>query len=240
MNLLSHVATPEIPEYAGPHPEKYWINHSLGILAAQQLVANDTPESPVIGYLLQSEAQQSSLRAAVEHLAFVSNTDPLTGLKNRNGLDLAFTELSQNASPSNKRSRVVSPEPTYLFHIDVDEFSEVNNSLGHQAGDKLLCSIAKLLLENTRADDIVARRGGDEFVVLVPSMPEELALGAALAMIGDVKETTGTSLSIGVTRVDFNESLDDNVHYADIALYEAKKERNSVVCYVPPLTTPGY
>lgn len=253
METHNYTPQPVASEYLGSSSEPNEASQAFGVQAALRLFCGRTVEGPIASYILHTESQQrlsqaalaenelqkAILQAASEHLALVSNTDQLTGVKNRNGLNLAFNKLARDASPNNKRARIVSPEPTYLMHIDVDNFKDVNDSSGHSTGDSVLSTIAELLLLNVRknGDDTVARRGGDEFVVLVPSMWEIMAMGAADAMRGDIedkfKDSTGTTISVGVCKVDFSLTLEENVHLADLALYDAKTKRNFVKFYKP-------
>jgi diguanylate cyclase (GGDEF)-like protein len=91
-------------------------------------------------------------------------TDTLTGLQNRRALDIAMAETLDRQVPFG------------LMHIDLDYFKAVNDTLGHAAGDHVLREVARVLGEETRRDDTVARIGGDEFVVVFPRLTERGAL----------------------------------------------------------------
>ncbi len=93
-------------------------------------------------------------------------TDTLTGLRNRRALDLTMAAAVARAVPFG------------LMHIDLDYFKAVNDSLGHAAGDHVLREVARVLREETRRDDTVARIGGDEFVVVYPDQTEPAVLAA--------------------------------------------------------------
>ncbi len=87
-----------------------------------------------------------------------AQTDTLTGLRNRRALDARL------------RALIETGEPFGMMHIDLDYFKQVNDSLGHAAGDHVLQEVARVLTSTTRKFDIVARIGGDEFVVLLPGL----------------------------------------------------------------------
>jgi diguanylate cyclase (GGDEF)-like protein len=91
-------------------------------------------------------------------------TDMLTGLQNRRALDLTMADA------------VSGQVPFGLMHIDLDYFKAVNDTLGHAAGDHVLREVARVLREETRRDDTVARIGGDEFVVVFPGLTDQGAL----------------------------------------------------------------
>ena len=124
------------------------------------------------------------LRTAAEHrvaqqarherdmLKLLAHTDSLTGLKNRRGLNEALAMLMPHATPD----RMLG-----LYMLDLDGFKPVNDQYGHDIGDELLISIARRLGTALRAHDIVARVGGDEFVVVATDLPSE----SAAAELGD-------------------------------------------------------
>lgn len=155
--------------------------------------------------------------------------DPLTGLLNRAGLrghvDRAWTERSADA-------------PLAILFGDLDGFKGVNDALGHDAGDEVLIHVARRLQAAVRANDIVARWGGDEFVVLCPSVGSVADATRIADRIGDALETpfrvgpglAEIGISIGVALDDGQPLPDLLIKDADAAAYQAKElGRNQVV-----------
>ena len=97
-------------------------------------------------------------KEAEEQLNYKAHFDALTGLANRNYLELNLNHVIANSQRNTKKFA--------LFYLDLDKFNDVNDSLGHDAGDALLKIVAERLQHHTRKSDIVARIGGDEFVLV--------------------------------------------------------------------------
>jgi diguanylate cyclase (GGDEF)-like protein len=109
-----------------------------------------------------SDAQEAigSLEAKTRHLEQEVQRDGLTGLHNRAYFDQVFAELVMDARRK--------ASPLSLIFFDIDHFKHVNDNYGHQAGDKVLAGVAKVLGGRMRPSDITARYGGEEFVLLLP------------------------------------------------------------------------
>jgi len=164
------------------------------------------------------------LEAARDHLARVASTDVLTELFSRRGwFEFAATEFSR----SRRYNRAVS-----LMIVDLDYFKRVNDSYGHDAGDRLLQTFASLLRLECRQSDVVGRIGGEEFAVMLP----ETSLRAAQRLAGRIANAcrslkvataageVSCTCSIGISDLrpdDF--TIDDAMRRADMALYEAKR-----------------
>lgn len=157
--------------------------------------------------------------------------DALTGLYNRH----MFYELVERELAMDLRRGVTSS----LLFIDIDHFKCVNDNYGHSAGDHMLRLFAKFLRRQCRQSDVIARFGGEEFCVLMPTIDAESARQAAERLCQEVLQLEifweghrlPLSLSIGVTeRRNFSEGIDALIQRADLAMYEAKQAgRNRAV-----------
>lgn len=149
-----------------------------------------------------------------------AGTDALTGLKNRRAMDQVLAGL------------VISRTGFGLMHLDLDFFKQVNDTFGHAAGDEILKFAADILLDETRAVDLVARVGGDEFVLIFVGLvdTDQLIVIAEriVARLEQPIEYQGNSCavsgSIGITTSEFYEKPDPDrmLSDADVALYASK------------------
>ncbi len=115
---------------------------------------------------------------------------------------------------------------------DVDDFKRINDTYGHDVGDKVLRVVAKVLSSHVRFDDIVCRYGGDEFVIIFNGCP----IGVVQNRMQSIQETLknpfrdgslGISLSVGISERKEGQTLDDNMKEADIAMYKSKELKNN-------------
>ncbi|TMJ07356.1 MAG: GGDEF domain-containing protein, partial [Bacillati bacterium ANGP1] len=131
--------------------------------------------------------------------------------------------------------------PAAVVYLDLDKFKAVNDSLGHQAGDRLLIGIAEILKQNVRATDVAARLGGDEFALILTytSLGEAKTVAERLAQafrehhvsIGD--QLVATTGSFGVVGIDRKSSVSDLMVAADLAMYAVKNRGGNGVSLVP-------
>jgi diguanylate cyclase (GGDEF)-like protein len=161
-----------------------------------------------------------------------ARTDELTGLPNRRALTERALGVLQTASAA---------RPAALLLLDLDGFKEVNDSLGHHAGDQLLQQIAPLLSGALAEDQIAVRLGGDEFAVLLPeaTLPDAMRAAHLIQevltkpfMIEGVRVHVGVSIGVATAPVPAA-TVTDLLRCADMAMYEAKTARAGVRAYVP-------
>jgi|GEM_PF-4483973 len=166
-----------------------------------------------------------------ERLAYLAGHDPLTGLPNRRSLESALERATARA-----RRGTIS---TLLF-IDLDNFKQVNDTLGHKIGDEVLITLTKLLKKELRTEDILARIGGDEFAILLEMTDIDKAQHIAERLRQSVAQHDFTlsrrkydlSISIGIARIDGKYEPGVSMSRADKAMYKAKeKGRNRAVLY---------
>ena len=166
------------------------------------------------------------LSAALEEVTRLSTHDPLTKLFNRR----AFDEKARYAWADAQSAGV----ELAILLCDLDHFKRVNDEYGHQAGDKVLVATAAALHASLRPDDVVARFGGEEFVILIKSAPRQTVLKIANRCSDAVRSLPipdlvpgakrRQSISIGVAiYTSSTPSLDQLIADADAALYEAKR-----------------
>ncbi|HEY8563961.1 MAG TPA: EAL domain-containing protein [Beijerinckiaceae bacterium] len=175
--------------------------------------------------------------AAEQRLWSIANKDALTGLPNRSLFQTRLEEGLRTASASGTRLG--------LIIVDIDKFKEVNDSLGHDAGDALLRLVAERLRACVPQDSTVARLGGDEFGIIVPDLDDLdhaqmlaefiIARLRAPAMHGDARLTCRASVGVAV-HPDHDASPAELLKSADLALYAAKSAgRDGFVVYEPAM-----
>jgi len=168
-----------------------------------------------------------------------AHIDPLTGLGNRRAL---MERMQQEWSRIERHGGGLA-----FVMADIDHFKQINDTYGHNIGDRMLCAVAEVLLLECRGSDFPARYGGEEFAILVPEATAETAgqlaercrqgIGEIALRAGDA--TITTTASFGVADLDGAESGEELVQAADRALYEAKaRGRNRVKLADTPSRTP--
>ena len=185
----------------------------------------------------ESRRLNSRLQGAMIAAEEKAYTDGLTGLKNRRALDYILDQLIERQMPF------------AVTHLDLDFFKAVNDTLGHAAGDHVLEQVARILTEETRSDDTVARVGGDEFVILYHKpMKPKLLEDRIIRIIGRLEEPipfgkhvcrisgrAGTTLSSRYDTPSAAQVMED----ADIALYASKHKGRACHTFYDPALRQG-
>ena len=184
------------------------------------------------------EKQNETLQQRASDLEIKATTDPLTGAYNRGKFDEAISILFNHA--------VQQTVPISVLMIDADRFKSVNDTYGHQAGDKVLISLAETLKNSTPKSAVVARYGGEEFSIILPGLDRKQAASTAEAVRAAIESTPidiesdsplTITASIGVACFDgvrFFKSPDQLIQAADQGTYAAKAAgRNKVRVFVP-------
>ncbi|MBB5016378.1 GGDEF domain-containing protein [Rehaibacterium terrae] len=180
-----------------------------------------------VAYLLFRLSQGLSIRdyRLRRELLRRADSDALTGVLNRAGWGSRAEQLMDVARQS--------ALPLVMLYLDLDHFKQVNDRYGHATGDEVLERAALAIRSTLREQDLVARLGGEEFVVMLPGASIEQALAVAERIrlrVSEANAAVRITLSGGLAAWDRVESLDDLMHRADLAMIEAKRAgRNRVV-----------
>ncbi|MFT3735418.1 MAG: EAL domain-containing protein [Rhodocyclaceae bacterium] len=185
-----------------------------------------------INQLLSAQNQQ--LDQMNNHLEKLSTTDPLTGLHNRRAVNERLHRLVS-----------VEQHPSGLLFVDLDNFKKINDLYGHDVGDILLCQVAQRLQTCIDSSDLIARFGGDEFVLLIRDPEQEggsfrahlealctrvLDILAQPYLIGDLQLHSYGSIGVACFPDD-GWTVDELTKRADIALYRAKNKGRNLSCF---------
>ena len=165
-----------------------------------------------------------------EKLKLLATRDPLTGLSNRRD----FHEKAKQEEKRFKRSK----RPFALIMLDIDHFKKVNDTYGHDCGDKVIVGVAQSLKNTLRAQDILTRWGGEEFICLLPETDVDGARHAAKVIRSSVEkessewseDAASVTVTLGISVYDGSCSMEECIRHADDALYKGKNQgRNRVV-----------
>jgi diguanylate cyclase (GGDEF)-like protein/PAS domain S-box-containing protein len=199
------------------------------LLLQVECSCRDLRDDPAVGGLVVTIRDVTERRRLENDLAYQAYHDSLTGLANR---ALFQNRLQQAARAAENGRRMVG-----VLFIDLDDFKEVNDSLGHAAGDQLLVTVGRLITDVVGPLNTAARTGGDEFAVLVeqiddPIRADEIAarIVASLAEPIEVSDAMGAlhlvhgACSVGVATSSEAEGISELLRRADVAMYGAKTE----------------
>lgn len=190
-------------------------------------------EALVIGYIIKLQIEygveqnrsENQILGLNEELSFTSLHDSLTGLPNRYNL---YSQLKLTVANANRYERKFA-----VLFLDLDHFKNINDTLGHNVGDTLLKAVSHKLKSMIRENDIVARIGGDEFIIILNDFNDLGTLEQVISKILDAfhqewvvqKHFLRLSTSIGVAIYpDDSQEINELMKFADIAMYKAKAE----------------
>ena len=203
-------------------PVEWRVRHREGRWLHVETVFNNLLGEPTVGGIVLNTRDIGERKALEEQLTHQAFHDPLTGLANR----VLFIDRVGHALNLVSRNR----HALAVLFVDLDGFKNINDSLGHAAGDELLAIIARRLLTCVRTADTVARLGGDEFAFLIEdatddnsatAVAERVAAAVRKPIVLDGKEVVMTA-SIGIATADGEGSAADMLRDADMAMYVAK------------------
>jgi diguanylate cyclase (GGDEF)-like protein len=170
-----------------------------------------------------NEALVNSIKLQREY-EHVASTDGLTGLHNRRWLNDSFRRQMNRCERNG--------QPCSIIMLDIDHFKQMNDRFGHLAGDRILCTVAQVLLNMLRPTDLIARYGGEEFALCLPETPMKGAWIIADRLRKAICNTPtpfeegkllpAVNVSLGVAAMLPGQSLDSLLSAADSALYRAK------------------
>jgi diguanylate cyclase (GGDEF)-like protein/PAS domain S-box-containing protein len=199
------------------------------IMRLNEVLVSDSDGNESLWSIFEDITEQKKSDEVIWNQA---NFDPLTGLPNRR---MFQNSLDHEIKNSHRQSHIMA-----LMFLDLDEFKEVNDTLGHEKGDLLLTEAARRIAGCVRETDVVARLGGDEFTVILPNLDstsnvERVArkIVADLAQPFDLANDTafiGVSIGIALYPSDAG-SLEELMNHADQAMYQAKAEGRNRFCY---------
>ncbi|HZV54295.1 MAG TPA: diguanylate cyclase, partial [Rhodocyclaceae bacterium] len=203
---------------------EFWDRHRDGTICpklATITVIRDDQEQ--VTHYVATFSDLTLQKATAEHIVRLAHHDDLTGLLNRHALQ---AQLQQTLAGARRDGHQVA-----ILLIDLDRFKDINDTLGHPVGDRLLIEMAKRLASSVRASDTVARLGGDEFVVVLPNVDNAMTVASIASKIrrnlSDLYRIDEHSLyatpSIGITLYPMDgDNAEILIKNADTAMYHAK------------------
>ncbi|MGR4018627.1 sensor domain-containing diguanylate cyclase [Vibrio harveyi] len=200
------------------------LNHVFtAIMRIQAIMA----KSGKVSYYITSLVDISERKELEEKLRNLSEKDGLTSLWNRRKFE------EQLAQYTNLVERYPNTPTTCLALFDIDHFKHINDELGHDEGDKVICTVAETLLRGVRSTDFVARVGGEEFAVIMPHTTTQEAEVVLNRLRVAVELSSDRSVTVSVGYSDVTADRTRSYKCADIALYESKSAgRNRVsICH---------
>lgn len=211
------------------------MGRTVGVIHSTHGTPHKPPEEEVshLSTLAKLAGARIGLMRAMAESQLQASTDTLTGLLNRRSFEEKLTECRR------------THHHIAVAMADLDHFKELNDTYGHETGDRALRLFARVLQESLRSDDLVCRYGGEEFAIAFPSCSAIDAERALQKVRTHVDEATALSglprftASFGVTEMPAHSDLPSALARADTSLFTAKREGRNRVVVDPTLATPG-
>jgi diguanylate cyclase (GGDEF)-like protein len=206
------------------------IHHADGTWRDMEVFGKNLLDDPAIGGLVVNMRDISERKRFMAELERLSETDPLTNTLNRRG----FMKLAQREFERSRRNK----QPLTLVMIDIDHFKGVNDRYGHAAGDMVLAMVAEACRKHIRSIDVLARFGGEEFIILLMDASLDAARtvvsrvhqGIAGSHTTTIKGDVSVTASFGIATIDVGAvDLETAIRLADEALYEAKNSGRNCI-----------
>ena len=227
---LQRLLAGKIPSYQVEKRYRHAWGHYVWVLLTVSVVRDVQGHAL---HIIKQVQDISERKERARQLEYLVDHDFLTGLYNRRWFE---RELAREVERAQRYKT-----PGAVLVIDLDHFKDINDSLGHKAGDDLLKGVAGLLKQRARRGDVLARLGGDEFALLLPQTPadhaeivaDEIVKTLSRRMAASASQSVVVTASVGVA---ISDGLTDTelLAYADLAMYEAKEAgRNRFAVYLP-------
>lgn len=210
------------------HPLKLLLDSTHKMEDGERIEFKDLTSNDEMGYLLSSFLRMNdTVHTRTETLDYKAHHDELTGLKNR-------VSVHDEIESDIRHLKETKTKFAVLF-LDLNKFKQLNDTLGHDAGDIMLKETALRLTSSVRSDDIVFRLGGDEFLILIKNVKHHTEVDKILSNILEAAKAPvviqgnpiDISLSIGVAiSPDDTQNSDEILKYSDIAMYAAKSDKD--------------
>ena len=176
-----------------------------------------------------------ALEKSNKDLDLLASIDPMTKLYNRR----YFSKVSNHIFAFSQRYK----KSLSLIMLDIDNFKNINDTYGHHIGDEVIISLSNILMKFTNKDDVIARIGGEEFLILLPETSQEEALILSEKIRTKIKELrlyidnnievmVTVSLGLSTIRIESDSSIEDAISRSDTALYQAKESGRDRICHI--------
>ena len=203
-----------------------------------------TTMASTLAIIFEHRQIEADLKKAEERLRHLAYHDPLTGLRNRQSFNAVIDKIFMTMQGVGRRQKDEPLGGAFLAVLDIDHFKKVNDTYGHLMGDEVLVLFARHMKDCFRDQDALFRFGGEEFVVLLSNVSEEVAeaaLNRFRHIIGsfDFPQVGQVTVSVGAIEITAGKMSGDMIEKADKALYYSKSHGRNQVNFYQTLVTAG-